>query len=161
MKKQLLSLLLFLSVCMGYAQLLPKAGLSMASTSSEEMSGSNLKEKLKAGFLLGVGYNIQIGNFSIQPELLFVQKGSTQEYSFNDPLIGLSTRSTTKYTLNYLEMPVLFKYAFGPDALRIYTQFGPSFSLGLGGSGEYEGTIDAGNGPFSESYDFKEQQAEQ
>jgi hypothetical protein len=153
MKKHLLLIFFALIVAVGNAQFLPKAGLSMATTSSTETSGSTLKEKLKAGFVVGAGYNIQLGNFAIQPELLFIQKGSEQERSYSYG--PYPVMQTTKLTLNYLELPVLFKYFFGPDALRFYAQFGPSFAVGLGGSGSYQLTEDFGNGPVTISSDVK------
>lgn len=153
MKKLLCFFLPALVAGFAHGQLYPKAGLSAATFSSESERSGDLKEQLKAGFLVGIGYNIQLGNFSLAPELLFVQKGSTSKYTEIEPPF-ISIYETEKITLNYLELPVLFKYAFGPEALKIYGQFGPSFSVGLGGKGSYEGSVDLGNGPVTSSYEY-------
>lgn len=153
MRKQLFFMLLTIVISAKvYGQFFPKVGLTGTTTSSDNPNG-DLKEKIKAGFLLGAGYQLSFGNFAVQPELIFIQKGSTIKTSYVDPPISIS--DTYKITLNYLELPVLFKYMLGPDALRMFLSAGPSFAVGLGGKGSYEGSIDLGNGPVSESYDFK------
>lgn len=152
MKKHLLFIFLTILFAESYAQFFPKVGLTGTTTSSDNPNG-DLKEKLKAGFLLGAGYQLSFGNFVVQPELMFIQKGTTKETSVQGPIANISEKE--KITINYLELPVLFKYSLGPDALRIFLSAGPSFAVGLGGKGSYEGSIDLGNGPVSESYDFK------
>lgn len=59
----------------------------------------------RTGFLVG-GYALLnlSGPIAIQPEILFVQKGSSNEQSFQ----GTTFTSTTK--LDYIEVPVLAKY---------------------------------------------------
>lgn len=136
-----------------YSQVILKAGLTAATTKSETPNESDFKEQFKAGFLVGAGYQLALGNFAIQPELLFVQKGSTVKNSLVDPPFSIS--ETLKITLNYLELPVMFKYMFGPENLRISLNAGPSLSVGLNGKGTYEGTLDLGNGPNNDSYNFK------
>lgn len=153
MKKLLLIIPVVVCAVAAHGQFLLKAGLSAATTATDNPDGSDLKEQLKAGFLAGAGYQLTFGNFAVQPELLFVQKGSTVKSSFVDGPVSIN--ETTKVTLNYLELPVLFRYMFGPDALRIFVNAGPSFAVGLSGKGSYESSIDLGNGPVNENYDFK------
>ncbi len=154
MKKIICTLLVAIAAFATYGQFFPKAGFSVTTASSDlNFDQGDLKEQLKAGFLVGAGYQVNFGNFAIQPELLFIQKGSTSKYSYSGGSFSVS--ETTKVTLNYLELPVLFKYMMGPDALRIYLSAGPSFALGLGGKGNREYTADFGNGPYTEKIDFK------
>lgn len=123
MKKLLLAAGLLASVQLVKAQdiqLIPKAGLSFSRQSISNVEG----EKSKAGFTAGLGVNVNIKNsaFSIQPELNYVSAGTKIKNDNN------------KYNLNYLELPVLVKYSFGP----VYINAGPSIGLAVGGMNKME-----------------------
>ncbi|MEM9822364.1 MAG: porin family protein [Bacteroidota bacterium] len=83
-------------------------------------------------------------SFAIQPELNFLQKG----YRVQEMFDGLTFDASVK--LNYLELPILFKYRYGnPDAINIYAIAGPS--LGYAYSGRFiDNTFD-----FSRAVDFE------
>ena len=113
MKKLLLIAVLavgFVSANAQKVELIPKAGISI---NRQDISG----KKTKVGFQGGMGVNITTGlkNFSVQPELNYVQKGTK--------IKGVDGKSTYKF--NYLEVPVLAKYSFGP----VYVDAGPSLGL--------------------------------
>lgn len=98
-------------------EIIPKAGLSINNQAIKGFNG----ERSKVGFQGGVGFNILTGKggFSVQPELNFISKGMA--------LKGAGKKNE-KYNLNYLEIPVLAKYSFGP----VFVNAGPSLGLRLG-----------------------------
>lgn len=81
------------------------------------------------GLDAGVFYNIPIGNFSIQPEFHYIQKGHR--------LRGVTTfdvayqESTLDYQFNYLEMPVLVKYNVNFGKVSVNPFAGMSVGYGL------------------------------
>jgi hypothetical protein len=108
-----------------YSQtLIPKIGGTLSNVAfDKDVKNPNTDYKNKAGLMFGLAVEIPLkGKISLQPELLFQQKGvkteSTGDYSF---------KSTV--TLNYLELPVLVKLNFN----KFYVNVGPSISYGIGG----------------------------
>ncbi len=99
-------------------ELIPKAGINIANQSIKNVNG----EKSKTSFQAGLGVNIQTGvkNFSIQPEVNFISKGTKFKNSFGNQT----------YNFNYIEVPVLAKYSFGP----VYVNAGPSIGFLMGKS---------------------------
>ena len=80
------------------------------------------------GYSFGVLLPISLTeNFAIQPEASYVQKGYRASIDF----LGVNTESGVYYT--YLEIPVLLRASFGPDALKVYLQGGPAFGYAAGG----------------------------
>jgi hypothetical protein len=144
MKKSMFFATLLILSGSAYSQLIPKAGLTMATTSSDfEDLGPDfsIKETLKPGFMLGVGYAFTFGNISVQPEILFIQKGGTIKSDVTlDPQGPWTYKVTQDITTQYLEVPVMARYNFGPDELRFYVGAGPALALGLGGrvKGSYQ-----------------------
>nr|WP_315031679.1 porin family protein [uncultured Chryseobacterium sp.] len=97
-------------------ELIPKAGINIATQSIKDIGG----EKSKTSFQAGLGINIQTGisRFSIQPEVNFISKGTQIKNNFGNQT----------YTFNYIEIPVLAKYSFGP----VYLNAGPSIGFLMG-----------------------------
>ncbi|PWN68550.1 PorT family protein [Chryseobacterium phosphatilyticum] len=97
-------------------ELIPKAGINIATQSVKNLDG----EKSKTSFQAGLGVNIQTGlsNFSIQPEVNFISKGAKIKNNFGNQT----------YNFNYIEIPVLAKYSFGP----LYVNAGPSIGFLMG-----------------------------
>jgi hypothetical protein len=120
-----LSLSVF-SVSQAQISLLPRAGISISNVAFD----SNVTGQRSAiGFTGGFGVNFSLSDddfFSIQPELLYVQKG------YDIRTAGLFAIDGT-YRLNYLELPVLAKISFGTDQVRFYINAGPSIGYLLGG----------------------------
>ncbi len=147
MKKRLLVCLvsiaiLFLAVSPGRAQNLEKGfkfGLSLAN-----WSGASIDEEFtsRTGFAAGVYLGLKISEgFSLQPEILYVQKGT--KIADSD--------SKVVFRADYLEIPILAKYAFSlsPD-VRIFVFAGPAIALKV--SGKLFVEVD----DFSDSYDLEE-----
>ncbi|SFO16484.1 Outer membrane protein beta-barrel domain-containing protein [Paenimyroides ummariense] len=91
-------------------ELIPKAGINLSNQKIEHFNG----EKNKLNFQGGLGVNIPTGikNFSIQPEINFVGKGTKFKY----------LNHSSEINLNYLEAPVLAKYSYGVG----YVNAGPA-----------------------------------
>lgn len=160
MKKYLLACsiaLISISISAQTLSVIPKIGITVSTISMEETDnvpfpGFEDEIKSKIGFTIGAALNYSINDrISIQPELNFIQKGYTQKsnstWTEDDDgrLITTVTTSTTKNTLNYLEIPTLVKISFGGDT-KFYVLAGPSFGIGLGGKYTNDSKI-------TESYD--------
>lgn len=84
-----------------------KAGLALANWSSSEALFEGYPLKNKAGFVFGAFSNIGLAkNFSLQPEVLYIQKGSKINVSEGE------VTGTVKFNIDYLEIPLLLMYSF-------------------------------------------------
>jgi len=118
-----------------------KAGLNFANlsnepgaeTTSEEWGGGNYyiesnsySYDMKTGVALGVFAVYKVNdNLSIQPELLYTQKGMEEEWAYTGQLYDASGNpyswwvpetdsSKWEVKLDYIEIPVLVKYSISP-----------------------------------------------
>jgi hypothetical protein len=111
-----------------------KAGASLTNVSFNEdindQFPGNFTYGSKVGFVIGMAAEIPLGSdkFTLQPELLFHQKGYTSKYSDTETSANYTT------TLNYLDIPVMARVKFGNFTLGA----GPYFAFGVGGN--YKGT---------------------
>lgn len=89
----------------------------------------------RTGFLAGGFIQLDFaGPFALQPEVLYVQKGSKQE----DEVSGTTITATTK--LDYVEVPVLAKFQLplgGPFSPNLFA--GPSVGFNASAETEVEG----------------------
>jgi hypothetical protein len=127
MKKLVLAVVLALGFTGANAQelqIIPKIGVNLSNQAINSTNG----EKFKVGYQGGVGLNIStlMKNFSFQPEINFVNKGTTIEVGSHKE----------KYNFNYLEVPVLAKYSFG----MFYVNAGPSVGYLVGKDKKLEAT---------------------
>jgi hypothetical protein len=89
-------------------------------------------------------------SFGIQQELLYVMKGSRQDISMALPPF----QSHSEYNLNYLELPIIFRYVFAKwGDFKIYGSSGFALSILLKGESRTNGLITMGGMqiPFAES----------
>ena len=122
-----------------------------------EFGGNNTQE-YNFGFQIGLIYEIAINDqISIQPELLYLQKGYKIKFEFMD-----SFSSEQEVTINYLELPILAKMKFGDtESLNFFAIVGPSFGYALSGDGKFteitngETTTDTEEIEFSENDEFE------
>jgi hypothetical protein len=98
----------------------------------------------KVGFLGGVVLNLPVtsdGFFSVQPEVLYSQKGfenKPTEYSRTLPLLGTRTEKREgNVNYNYLDVPVLLKINAG----GFIAEAGPQYSYLLSSNNETQTTI--------------------
>ncbi len=105
--RRILTFAILLTTSTLYAQLsiMPKAGVSVASVSlSDDLKFTEGDYKPKIGFIVGAAFDYQINEmFSVQPELLFHQKGSKYKYDLS------GEKYEESITTNYIELPVLVK----------------------------------------------------
>jgi hypothetical protein len=108
--------------------LIPKAGVSFSTITGERAA----EIEKQAGFTLGLAVNFALSHrLSMQPELNFIQKGFVYRYRVEN---GPATRrDKANVHINYIEMPVLIKFAFG-DKNRFFINGGPSLGIGMGGA---------------------------
>lgn len=124
-----------------------KAGVNLANLHGKVLDES----KIKAGLSVGAALQVKLMDMlAVQPELLFAQKG------FKSTSTGATGTTTSKITLNYLEIPVLAQL-LAPSPIPFVSPMvyaGPSFSIKLGKpSLKIEGQkVDLGN-TFS-NFDF-------
>lgn len=134
---------------MAQVQIGPKVGMNMYKISYGEDLDEEAKESSVIGFNVGVATSFGISeNFSIAPELIFAQKGSRVKYEGSTITFDGTTSVDIDYKedymtkLNYLEMPVLARFAFG-SSTKGYLNLGPSVGYWLGGKSKY--TLEAGD----------------
>ena len=87
-------------------------------------------------FQVAIPVEIAIGEmFAIQPEIMYGSHGFKQEYDESGTEGGISytSKGTTKFVENTLEIPVLAKVKFGPENLKFFVLAGPSVGFGMGG----------------------------
>lgn len=101
-----------------------KGGTNLAEFSFKE-NGTNIDQESINGFTLGAVLEIGLGgNVFLQPEAVFIQKGSELQV-LNDE---------NKFNVNYLDIPVLLKIKLlNSNLLNINVLGGPSFGLALNG----------------------------
>ena len=150
MKKNIISILLCLGCVSVFTQtrVVPKAGVSISNYRYGSGANSNLDEfydpGIVIGALFGVGVEIPLaGGLSLQPEILFVQKGSSQESEIFEPYIDeeidgqrIVVYDNIDESLNYLEVPLLLKYEFLGGSYGFHILGGPVISFGLSGKEE-------------------------
>jgi hypothetical protein len=115
-----------------------KVGMSMST-----ITGDNTTDAASKIGLAGGGFvNIGIGTLSIQPELLYVQKGAQDK-----------NNSKFKYMLDYIEIPVLLKASFGTTSTKPSIFVGPAIGI-LMTSKFTDGTTDVDNKDNTNSMDL-------
>lgn len=117
-----------------------RGGANLSNLSGDLENEDNFENKW--GFHGGIIYNIGVVEdfFSIQPELLYSQKGFKNADSEFTTALG-TYRRTGKVNYNYLDLPVLAKIKAGP----IYFEGGPQASYLVGVNNEtktyFNGTL--------------------
>jgi len=101
-----------------------KGGTNIAEYSFKE-NGTSIDQTSINGFTLGAVLEIGLGgNVFLQPEAVFIQKGSKLQVLNDD----------NKFNVNYLDIPVLLKIKLlNSNLLNINLFGGPSFGLALNG----------------------------
>lgn len=124
----------------------PRVGATFSKISISDGDGDELEDELKytPGLQVGAVANFAVGELlSIQPELLFIQKG----FKIGD------SDAYIKGTSNYIEVPVLAKITFGSEQLQGFVTGGPTAGYLMSGksSMKYGGT------EASDSYEFEDE----
>ena len=99
-----------------------KGGFNGSTFSGADSKGS----EYKAGFAAGVFANFGISdNISVQPEVLFSQKGASV-----DNFQGVSA-NTLKSTLSYIDVPILLRVNTGEEGKGLFFEIGPQGSFAV------------------------------
>jgi hypothetical protein len=110
-------------------------GLNIARFSGAE----GQQQKGRNGIMLGLSANIVVTErFSIQPELLYTQKGTRIEEESVDGEFSYFVKSVLK--LNYLELPILARIAFPMSSNSVvpFIYGGPAIGVNVGCRVKYE-----------------------
>lgn len=133
--------ILFLQGSAVFAQVSIKAGVNLASV-AEDASEETFSEQSKQsvlGFQGGLAFDLApTSMFSIQPELIFIQKGGKVTYEINE-----SNKVENRYYYNYIEVPVMAKLKlYGEESSSgLYLEAGPYAGLAISGKVKSKTTI--------------------
>jgi hypothetical protein len=139
MKKLLLTFILAAAATITFSQTINfgvKAGVNL-STLSESGLPYQIDNKNITGYHAGIIADFGFQQFSIQPGLFFITKGSSYPGMIADNT-GNTAKMTTTLKLNYLELPVnlLYKLRASPG-VKVYLGGGPYLGYGLSGAWKY------------------------
>ena len=125
MKKVILPLALFTGIVgTAHAQTGIKYGVKGGYNLATYSGTDSRSSEYKSGFTAGLYANFGIAdNFSVQPEVLFSQKGASI-----DNFQGLPT-TRFKTTLSYIDVPVLLRVNAGQDGKGLFFELGPQASF--------------------------------
>lgn len=146
MKKLLLSALALITITTNAqkVQIGFTSGIAIANLKSK-VDGNSESGNAKAGFAAGILANIPVGkNFSIQPALNYVQKGSKDEETYG------SITEKMKLVINCIELPLNFLFNSGGSTTNFFIGAGPSLSIAVSGKVKY----DDGTNKLSEKINF-------
>ncbi len=105
-----------------------KGGVNLSSFSGTDAAPFGYKYGFSAGGLLNYGVT---DNISIQLELLYSQKGTNSDLDFSNYTTGttVASKGNLKQTLQYVDIPLLFKYNLGEAGKGLFFEIGPQGSL--------------------------------
>lgn len=131
-----------------------KAGLNVADISNtfEDTPGVDAQPRLGlvAGALVDYPFSDQFG---VRAEVLYSQKGTHAEATDIVDKSGVSGASSATIKLDYIEVPLLARYALMPTpTLEVGLMAGPAFAFNINQAVEYDGT-DSGDDDFAEKFD--------
>ena len=107
----------------------PKLGLNMANMYGDDVEDNKMYTRFAFGGFLTYSLNDKM---AIQPEIYYSMKGYKIESS------GYGVTVTIEVTLDYLEIPVLFKYNFPGETIKPNLYVGPALGILLGAKVEEE-----------------------
>ena len=143
MKNLLLLIVFTFTMNAAFAQFGIKAGVNFSNISTNQDDIENLEGNV--GFQTGLLFRINVSeSFAIQPEALFVRKGTQYEF------LGTEVKSN----MDYVDIPVML--IFKPVEF-MSIQVGPQFSYLLGTNVTYgDGFAGIGEGYEAEREDFED-----
>jgi hypothetical protein len=134
MKKIVFAIVLMFACASVSAQtIIPRVGVSVSNLTIDGEEG--FENKSTAGMVIGLGFNFPVSDiFSIQPEINYVQRGTKMEFEMSEfsDFGYMQIDGSIRVRIDYLEIPVLAKVAFGEDT-KFLLSAGPTLGVGLGG----------------------------
>jgi hypothetical protein len=112
--------------------------------------GNTNSPATRTGFLTGAYVNYKFSDrINIQPELMFSSLGTKSHFRYSDSTLAITEEGQS--TLNYLSLPILFRYRIIDK--KIHFLFGPQISLLLAAKGKTTSvSIINGRNPVTGSY---------
>jgi hypothetical protein len=100
-----------------------KGGMTLAN-----LTGDTEGLDSKTGFMIGGFAAFPMGeSMSLQPEIYYVEKGAKETVQVG---VGEAVRNVdVKYKLNYIDIPILFKYTMAGEGARLHLLAGPSIGF--------------------------------
>ena len=140
MKKILLiSLVMLLAVSASFAQLGIRGGINLGTIGGDDKTQNGIDPTTKVGLTAGITYHIGlIMGLSIQPEVLYVQKGAIYEGSASFGNYSMSQKAT--FTGDCIDIPVLARFNLPMPVLSPYIEAGASYSILLSAKQKIETT---------------------
>jgi hypothetical protein len=154
-----LALVLVFFFSISYAQLGIKGGINIATyggdgskqtvsvtdPSLSSLPPVTMEPKIKIGFVGGISYNIGLlFGLSIQPEVLYIQKGAIYEtgtISLSPVYPGASFSGKSTMSVDYIMIPVVIKYSILPLPLvKPYFVGGVSYDILVSAKSKIEST---------------------
>ena len=131
----------------------PRIGGAITSAHFPETYGASYESR--SGFEAGLLGNLQLGQFAVQPSLLFSQRGyrRTSIPIYFDPPIPPDPGTVEETTrLNYLTLPINMAFTLGRDGQGLQVFGGPYMALLVGGNYTYHihiGSPYPGGNPYN------------
>ena len=129
MKKILLvSLAMILAVSVAFSQFGIKGGINLGTFGGADKTQDGADPKTRLGLAGGISYKIGfIAGLSIQPEVMYIQKGAIYEASLSQGNYSISRKGTIKG--DYIDIPVLVKFNLPIPVLSPYVEGGVSYGI--------------------------------
>ncbi len=130
-----------------------RGGLNFANWSLNDAAKDEFVFDAKSAnsLLFGALLEIRLSqNLAIQPEVNYIQKGT----KIDETILGAVVKG--RYTINYLEVPLLLKAGVGFGIGRFDVLLGPSFGYGLNGKYKITTTVSGIEDTVEEDLDFEE-----
>lgn len=118
-----------------------RGGLNIANLNN--VDGTDARTGFTAGAYLN--FKVPMSPVSIQPEILYTQKG----FDASGTISGQQISTTTK--LDYIEIPVLAKFSFAPGPFTPKVYFGPYVGFNVKAEVEAEGGGQSGTTDIKDS----------
>lgn len=132
-----------------------QAGINGASaTFKDETVTPTITEKYKTKIGLNIGIVVEVPiatSLVFRPELNFIQKGG--KFSESETVFGTTISTESKFTNNYLELPLNLAYKFEAGSGNVFVGAGPSIGFGL--SGKAKTKITTGSTTDEETVNIK------
>ncbi|RPI04459.1 MAG: PorT family protein [Ignavibacteriae bacterium] len=140
MKKMLLiSFVMVFAVSIAFSQFGIKAGMNLGTLGGDDKTQNGFDPKTKVGLMGGISYHIGlIAGLSVQPEVLYVQKGAIYEANLTAGNFYMNQKLT--FTGGYIEIPVVARYNLPTPLVSPYIEGGLAYGFLLSAKQKEEST---------------------
>lgn len=157
-KNLVLVFICIVSITYGQNAIGGKIGLNFATFTgdTDDLESDGNDKGFNPGLQIGGVFEIGINDLiSIQPELLYIQKGVRLKSS--EDFFGNPVESEASLVFNYLELPLLVKIKLGnPESTNFFINVGPSFGYTLSGKSKSKISFDGETETNEEDFEFEE-----